>query len=39
MLRNKGLYEQFSSVNYFKLGPRILKGEVDKDIIDLVKKE
>ena len=38
-IKNKGLYEQFSSLNYFKLGPKILKGEIDKDIIDLVKKE
>lgn len=39
IIRDKGLYERFSSINYFKLGPSILRGEVDKDILDLVKKE
>ena len=39
MLKNKGLYDEFSSISYVKLGPRILKGEVDKDIIDLTSKD
>ena len=39
LIRNKGLYEKYSSVNYLKLGPAIVKGEVDKDIADLTKKE
>jgi len=38
-IKSKGLYEQFSSLNYFKLSPRILKNDIDFDIIDLVKKE
>ena len=39
LIKKKGLYEQFSSVNYLKLGPRILKNEVDPEIVALVKKE
>lgn len=39
LIKSKGLYDQLSSVNYFKLGPKILKNEIDKEIIDLVKKE
>ena len=39
LIKAKGVYEQFSSINYFKLGPRILKNEVDKEIIDLIRKE
>ena len=38
-MKTKGLYEQFSSINYFKLSPKILKGDIDKEIIKLVKKE
>jgi len=29
----------FLSLNYFKLNPKILKNEIDKEIINLVKKE
>ncbi len=39
LLKDKGVYEEFSSLNYFKLGPRILKKEVDEDIIKLTDKE
>jgi hypothetical protein len=39
MIKKKGLYEQFSSLNYFKLSPRILKGEVDREIADMTKRE
>jgi len=39
LLREKGLYDEFSSVNYFKLNPRIKKCEIDSDIIELAKKE
>ena len=39
MIKSKGLYDKLSSVNYFKLNPQILKNEIDKEIIDLVKKE
>src|SRR3989344_8805213 len=39
LIKSKGLYDRFSSINYFKLNPKILKNEIDKEIIDLVKKE
>ncbi len=39
LIKSKGLYEKYSSVNYLKLGPAIIKGEVDKDIRDLTKQE
>lgn len=39
MIKRKGLYDKFSSINYLKLGPKILKGEVDSEIIELVRKE
>src|SRR3989344_912854 len=32
LIKKKGLYDRFSSVNYFKLNPAILKEEIDKEI-------
>ena len=39
LIKSKGLYDQFSSLNYFKLGPKIIKNEIDSEIIKLVTKE
>lgn len=39
LIKEKGLYEEFSSLNYFKLNPRILKNQFDNEIIKLIKKE
>lgn len=39
LIKNKGLYEKFSSLNYFKLGPAIIKGEIDLEIARLTKQE
>src|SRR3989344_6780948 len=39
LIKNKGLYDKFSSINYLKLSPVISKGEIDKEIIELTKKE
>lgn len=39
LLKKKGLYYEFSSVNYLKLSPKILNGEIDKSIAALTKKE
>ncbi|MBI5803657.1 hypothetical protein HY450_00265 [Candidatus Pacearchaeota archaeon] len=39
MIRKKGLYDALSSINYFKLSPKILKREIDQEIIDLTKRE
>ena len=39
LIKKKGLYEEFSMINYPRLSPKIIKGEVDKDVIKMVKKE
>ena len=39
LIKKKGLYDRFSSVNYLKLSPAIIREEIDKEIIDLTKKE
>ncbi len=39
LIKKKGLYDKFSSVNYLKLSPAIIKGEVDSEITNLTKKE
>jgi hypothetical protein len=39
LLKKKGLYEEFSTVNYLKLGPKIASGQVDKEIIALTTQE
>ncbi len=39
ILKEKGLYEELSSLNYLKLGPKIVKKEIDEDIIKLTEKE
>ena len=39
IIKSKGLYDRFSSLNYFKLSPAIIKGEVEYDIASLVRKE
>ena len=39
LIKNKGLYDAFSQVNYSRLGPAIVKKDmsIDKDILDAVK--
>jgi len=39
LIKQQGLYEKFSSINYLKLSPAIIKQEVSKEIVDLTKKE
>ena len=39
LINKKGLYDKFSSINYFKLNPAIIKREIDKDIMELTKRE
>lgn len=39
LIRKKGLYDKFSSINYFKLNPVIVKGDIDPEILNLIKKE
>jgi hypothetical protein len=38
-MKEKGIYEEFSTLNHFKLNPRILKKEVDDWIINFVDIE
>ena len=39
LINKKGLYSEISSVSYPKLNSRILKGQIDKEVIDLVRIE
>jgi len=39
LIKQQGLYEKFSSINYLKLSPAIIKQEVSREITDLTKKE
>ena len=39
LLKKKGFYNSYSSINYLKLNSAILKGTVDSEISNLTKKE
>ena len=39
LIKSKGLYDRFSSINYLKLNPVIVKGQIDREIIELTKQE
>ena len=40
LLKSKNLYEQFTTLNYLKLSPKLIKNEIsDPEILKLVKKE
>jgi len=39
MIKEKGLYEDLSHLNYPRLSSKIIKNDVDKEIVDLTKKE
>ena len=39
IIKEKGLYDELSSLNYFKFNPKVIKKELDRDIIDLTKLE
>jgi hypothetical protein len=39
LIKAKGIYEKYSSINYLKLSPAIIKGALGQEILDLVKKE
>jgi len=38
-LKEKGLYEEFTMLNHFRLQSRVLKGEIDEDISEMVEQE
>jgi len=39
LMKQKGIYSKFSNINYLKLNSEILKGNVENDIVDLIRKE
>jgi len=39
LIKTKGLYNTYSTLNYMRLNSAIVKEEIDKEIIDLTKKE
>ena len=39
MLKNKGIYEEISMISYPRLNSKILKKEIDQEIIDSISKE
>lgn len=39
LLKQKGLWSEFAMINYSRFGNRITKGELDKEITDLIKKK
>lgn len=39
LIKKNGLYDRFSSLNYLKLSPAIIKQEISKEIIELTKRE
>lgn len=38
-IKEKGLYDEYSSLNYMKLNSKILKNEIDEDIIKMTEKK
>ena len=39
VLKQKGLYDEYSMISYPKLNSKVLKNEIDKEIISLSKRE
>ena len=39
LIKQKGLYDKFSSLNYFKIAPAVRKKEIDEEILGLIKLE
>ena len=39
MLKDKGVYEEISMISYPRLNSKILKKEIDQEIIDSISKE
>lgn len=39
LIKRKGIYDNYSTLNYMRLNSAIIKEEIDKEIIDLTKKE
>lgn len=39
IMKQKGIYDKFSIINYMGLNSAIVKGDVAKEVVDLIKKE
>lgn len=39
LMKQKGIYDNYSTLNYMKLNSAIIKGNVAQDVVDLTKKE
>ncbi|MBU2104290.1 MAG: hypothetical protein KKF67_00740 [Nanoarchaeota archaeon] len=39
LLKQKGLWNEFAMINYSRFGSKAVKGELDKEIVNLIKKE
>lgn len=39
LMKQKGIYDKYSIINYMGFNSAIIKGIIDKEIIDLVNKE
>ena len=38
-MKQKDIYNRYSIINYMSLNSAIIKGTIDKEIVDLIKKE
>ena len=39
LMKQKDIYNKYSIINYMSLNSAIIKGTIDKEIVDLIKKE
>ena len=39
LMKQKDIYNRYSIINYMSLNSAIIKGTIDKEIVDLIKKE
>ena len=39
LMKQKEIYNKYSIINYMSLNSAIIKGAIDKEIVDLIKKE
>lgn len=39
LMKQKGIYDKFSMINYMGLNSAIMKGDVMQEVVDLIKKE
>ena len=39
VMKQKGIYDRFSMINYMRLNSAIINRDVMQDVVDLIKKE